>query len=174
MVNSNDNVETKETDKKAIKSKFRNKIFLSSLIIILIVIGIVGIGFTQKVKDFRKNGPWPFIIDKIVAELNLTDEQKANVNKIKDEIKTKMDSKKKDKPDEMSDFANAFKQDKLDKQTLESISKNQEADREEMKSFFMDELIKFHDVLTTEQRLKVVEKMKEFKDKMHKQKPDSQ
>jgi DNA integrity scanning protein DisA with diadenylate cyclase activity len=85
-----------------------------------------------------------------------------------------MDSKKKDKPDEMSDFANAFKQDKLDKQTLESISKNQEADREEMKSFFMDELIKFHDVLTTEQRLKVVEKMKEFKDKMHKQKPDSQ
>jgi len=110
MVNSNDNVETKETDKKAIKSKFKNKIFLSSLLIILIVIGIAGIGFTQKAKDFRKNGPWPFIIDKIVAELNLTDEQKANVNKIKDEIKTKMDSKKKDKPDDMSDFANAFKQ----------------------------------------------------------------
>jgi uncharacterized membrane protein len=174
MLFKKEKIETGDIRLNANESKTGIKIILSILVVFFIISGIAGIGFTQKNRDFKNYGPWPFIIDKIIADLNLSDDQKAKVQKIKDEIKAKMDIKKKDKKEGMSDFENAFKQDKLDKETLETIFKKHEADKEEMRSFFEDEIIKFHDILTFEQRSKVAEKMKDFKGKNGKHNPDSQ
>ena len=83
---------------------------------------------------------------------------------------------KKDNSSGMSDFGDAFKQDKLDKETLKSIEQKHEANREEMKDFMMDKFIKFHDVLTSNQRAQVVQKIQDMKDKHkkdHKDKPQN-
>jgi Spy/CpxP family protein refolding chaperone len=93
------------------------------------------------------------------------------MDKIRDEIKAKMDENKKKREDDMNEFGSMFKQDKLDKDQLIELSKKHDANREEMKSFFLDELIKVHSILTPEQRTKAVEKMKEFKDKHDKHLP---
>ena len=152
-----------ENPKPAKRSK--KKFFLWGFIIFFLIAGVTGIGIAQKVKQMREGGPWLFMLNKITKDLNLTEQQKTDINKLKDEIKAKRESMKKDRQSPMDDFANAFKQDKLDKETLKSIQQKHEADRQEMKDFMMDELIKFHDILTPDQRNQVVEKMKEMRDK---------
>lgn len=143
----------------------KKRFFLWGFIIFFLIAGVTGIGIAQKVKQMREGGPWLFMLNKITQDLNLTDQQKADVEKLKAEIKAKRESMKKDKQNPMDDFANAFKQDKLDKETLKSLEQKHEASRQEMKDFMMDELIKFHDILTPDQRNQVVEKMKEMKEK---------
>jgi len=146
-----------------------NKFLLIYFISSILIIAIVSVGFTYKVKELKDHGPFGFIMNIVGKELDLTTEQKAAMDKIHEEVKAKMDEKKKEREDNMSEFGNMFKQDKLDKEKLMTLAKNHEADREEMKSFFLDELIKVHSILTPEQRTKAVEKMKELKGK-HKEK----
>ncbi len=143
----------------------KKKFFLWGFVVFFLIAGVTGIGIAQKVKQMRDGGPLMYMMNKITKDLNLTAQQKADVDKLKDEIKAKRESMKKDRSGGMDDFANAFKQDKLDKETLKSIEQKHEADRQEMKDFMMDELVKFHDILTPDQRNQVVEKMKEMKDK---------
>lgn len=144
----------------------RKRIFLiSSLITVILIAGVAGVAFTQKVREFRDKGPWIFMMDKLTKDLNLTTEQMADVDKLKAEIKAKMESNKQDKHQVMSDFQNAFKQDNLDVQTLKDIEAKRESSRQEMKDFIMGEIVKFHDILTPEQRAKLVDKMNEMKDK---------
>jgi Spy/CpxP family protein refolding chaperone len=150
--------------KKPAGKSFKKKILISTLIIVFIIAGAAGVAYTQKVRQLRDKGPMFFLMDRMTKDLNLTEQQKTDVNKIKDEIKAKMESMKKNRTDVMSDFQNAFKQDNLDKKTLEDIEAKREANRTEMKGFFMDELIKFHDILTPDQRAKLVDKMNQMKE----------
>ena len=153
---------------KTVFNKFLLIYFISSIAII----SIVSAGFAFKVKEFRDHGPFGFIMNKIVKELDLNTEQKAAIDKIQEEVKAKMDENKKERENHMSEFGNLFKQDKLDKDQLMTLSKKQDTKREEMKSFFMDELIKVHSILTPDQRTKAVEKMREFKEKRKEWKKD--
>jgi len=160
------------------RSKVRDskkKYYLWGFIIFFLIAGITGVNFAQKMKNMRDGGPLFFMMNKVTKDLNLTDQQKADIDKIKQEIKAKRESMKKDRGSKMDDFANAFKQDKLDKETLKSLEQKHEADRQEMKDFMMEEMVKFHDILTPEQRNKVVDKMKEMREKMkdrHKKRHD--
>ena len=153
---------------KTVFNKFLLIYFISSIAIV----SIVSAGFAFKVKEFRDHGPFGFIMNKIVKELDLNTEQKAAIDKIQEEVKAKMDENKKERENHMSEFGNLFKQDKLDKDQLMTLSKNHDTKREEMKSFFMDELIKVHSILTPDQRTKAVEKMREFKEKRKEWKKD--
>ncbi len=47
------------------------------------------------------------------------------------------------------------------------MMKQHDAKRDEMRSFMLDEVAKFHGILTPEQRNKAVDKMKEFRQKKH-------
>jgi Spy/CpxP family protein refolding chaperone len=147
------------------KEQHKNRIFIGIFIIFFLIAGISGISIAQKIKKMHDGGPLLFMMEKITKDLNLTEQQKTDIDKIKEEIKIKMGSRKKNRQSGMDDFANAFKQDKLDKETLKAIEQKHESDRQEMKDFLTDELIKFHDILTPEQRSQVVEKMKELREK---------
>jgi len=160
------NIETNHTEETKKKRSVKKYLLISILFLLAVTIG-GGIVFGQKVKQYRDRGPLFFMMGKITKELDLNEQQKAEVDKIRDEIKAKMENRKKERDDLFTEFGNAFKQDKLDKQTLKDLQAKREADREEMKEFFMDELIKFHSILTSEQRTKAVEKMKEMKDRRH-------
>ena len=152
-----------ETAKTAKKWSVGKKVFLTLLTAVFIVVGAAGFSFANKMMHPRNGGPLMMMLDKISNDLNLSADQKTQVQAIKDEIKQKMESRKKDHQSGMSDFENAFKQDKLDKETLKTIEQKNEADRQEMKDFFMDELVKFHDILTPDQRAQVVQKMEDIK-----------
>jgi protein CpxP len=145
-------------------NKSKKKILLISLLAVILIVSVAGIGFANKFRHFREDGPLVFMMEKVTEGLNLSDQQKKDVQQIKDEVKAKMESKKSNRESGMSDFENAFRQDNLDKATLNSIAEKRQADREEMKSFMEDELIKFHSILTPDQRNKVADKVKDMRE----------
>jgi periplasmic protein CpxP/Spy len=148
------------------------KFLMTYFIATIVIIAVVSVGFTMKMHDFRGHGPFGVLMEKVIKDLDLNDQQKTEIEKIKEEVKAKMDEKKQNRGKDMEGFGNMFKQDKMDKEQMTALAKKHDADREEMRNFFIDELIKVHDVLTPEQRSKAVDKLKELKEKRGKQHDD--
>lgn len=168
MTNLNLNQETNQKERRC-KSFFSNhrKFMLSALIVLFVITGLAGFGFMMKVKGvkdrMREDGPLMFLLDKVAKDLNLTDQQKTDVEKIREEIKQKIESKRTKHEDSFDEFENLFKSDNLNKDALKQLAQKHETDREEMKEFFLEELVKFHSLLTPEQRNSVTEKMRDFR-----------
>lgn len=156
---------TETTQKK--KPNKRKKIIVSSILLIVLITGIAGLGFAKGYYDkHRLHGPLGFLMEMAVKDLDLSDQQKTEVNKLKDEIQAKMDSRKKeDRKVEMEEMMQMFRGDTFDKTKALELMKKHDADREEMRQFMLDETAKFHAILTPEQRNKAVDKMKEFHEK---------
>lgn len=153
-------------EEKPKKKKSSKKIIIGSLIILFLVTGIVGLGFASGFRDkHRGDGHFRFMLDKVAGELNLTEQQKTEVNKIKDEIKAKMDEKKKSRQDNAAEFEQMFRGDTFDKQKMLDFAKMRETNREEMRTFMVDEMAKFHALLTPDQRNKAADLMKEHREK---------
>jgi len=144
----------------------KRKIIIGAILVMFIITGVAGFGFARGFYDkHRGDGPWGFMIGKIAGELDLNDQQKAEVEKIRDEIKAKMESNKPDRNNDMAEMEQMFRSDSFDKQKALDLMKQNVAKRDEMRSFMLDEVAKFHSILTPEQRNKAVDKMKEFRQK---------
>ena len=144
----------------------KRKIIIGAILVMFIITGVAGFGFARGFYDkHRGEGPWGFMIGKIAGELDLNDQQKAEVEKIRDEIKAKMESNKPDRNNDMAEMEQMFRSDSFDKQKALDLMKQNDAKRDEMRSFMLDEAAKFHSILTPEQRNKAVDKMKEFRQK---------
>lgn len=141
---------------------------IGSVVTLLLIVGIAGIGFAQKFRHLQDDGPLGIMLGKISNEIDLNEQQKAEVQKIKDEIKTKMETKKQTHMNRFSEFEDLFKSNNFDKKALQDLYQKHEADRQEMREFMMDEMVKFHDILTPDQRAKAVDKMKEMREKFRK------
>jgi len=170
------NPDNAENQKKTTK-RSRKKIVIISVLFVFVVTGIAGVAFTKNMADkYREGGPWGFMLDRITKDLNLTDQQQAEVNKIKDEIKARKEANKQKRMEGAKEFEQMFRSDTFDKQKALELAKQREADREEMRNFIIDEMAKFHAILTPEQRNKVSDKLKEKREKGHrffKDKPDN-
>lgn len=150
---------------KNCKGKGRRKFVIGAFLVFFIIAGVVGVSVAKnKIDKFRGHGPFGFIMEHVVKDLDLTDQQKKEVDKIREEVKAKMDEKKKDRDSEMEKMEQMFRSDNFDKQLALDMAKKHEADREEMRNFFIEETAKFHSILTTEQRNKAADKMKEFRE----------
>lgn len=146
----------------------KRKVIIGAVLVLFIITGVAGLGFARGFYDkHRGDGPWGFMIEKIAGELDLNDQQKAEVEKIKDEIKAKMEANKQDRENGMTEMEQMFRSDTFDKQKALDLMKQHESKREEMKNFMLDEVAKFHSILTPDQRNKAVDKMKEFRQKRH-------
>jgi Spy/CpxP family protein refolding chaperone len=160
--------ETPEPVQQTARKKTAKYWIIGSIVVLFLIAGVAGVSFARKFKHFHDDGPLGFMLGKITEDLDLNAQQKTEVQKIKDEIKAKMESKKQNHQDRAAEFENLFKSDNLDRKALSDLNQKREADRQEMSEFFMDELIKFHDILTSSQRVKAVEKMKEMREKFEK------
>jgi len=152
--------------KNSFLSSTKSKVILSIVIVILAVLAIKGIAVARHFHKFA-DGPHGFIIEKISENLSLTTEQKAQVQRISDQIKERMGTKKSTHENMLEEFANEFKKDNIDRNKMKELSEKKDQEMQEMKIFIMDKIIEFHDLLTPEQRNKAVENMKEMKGKFH-------
>src|SRR5438876_326886 len=112
------------------KKKKSRKVLFSVLIIAFVIVGIVGVGFAKKVKNFHDHGPLGFMIEKMTEGIDLDANQKSQVDAIKEEIKTKMESKKDSHKKGMEEFEGLFRQSTLTKQQLVDLQAKREADRD--------------------------------------------
>lgn len=159
--------ETNTSKKKTFFGSTRSKVILSVIILIVTLMAIKGIAVAKHLHKFG-DGPEGFIIGRISEVLDLNSTQKAQVEKIKDEIKKKMETKKADRDNMFEEFANEFKKESLDKNKLNEFAIRKDQEHKEMREFMTDKLIEFHSILTPEQRTKAIEEMKNMKEKFHK------
>lgn len=155
------------------KTGRKRKIIISIVVVLFLVTGIAGYGFARGFYDNHRggdHGPMGFILEKLAKDLDLNDQQKSEVEKIKSEIKEKMDAKKDSRKNDMDEMEKMFRSDSFDKTKALEMAKKHDADRDEMRSFMIDEMAKFHGILTSEQRNKAADKMKEFREKKHEMK----
>ena len=153
---------------KTKKSGRKRKIIIGTVIVLFLVMGIAGIGIAKGHGKHRGgHDPMRFILGKVAKDLNLNEQQKAEVEKIKNEIKAKKDAMRESRKSDANEMENMFRGDSFDKQKALDLDKKRTAEREEMKTFMVDQLAKFHAILTTEQRNKAADKMKEFRDRKH-------
>ncbi len=162
-----DNTENTANENQPVqKNKKRSykKFIISFVIVVLIFSSVCGIVIAKK--KFR-DGPHGFFIEKMIENLNLTENQKAQVERIKTQIKEQMEANKPDRQNDMESFASEFRKEKLDKNALIELKRKKDENKEMMEIFMMDKVIEFHDILTPEQRNQVVENMKNMKEKIH-------
>jgi len=159
---------------KKFRKYSRRKILLITVLVLFTVTFIAGLGFAKNFRDSRHmdGDPMGFLMGRIVKDLNLTEQQKTDVNKIKDEIKAKMDENRQKRKSDASEFEQMFRSDTFDKQKAMDLSQKHETEREEMRQFMIDEMARFHSILTPDQRNKAMDKMKEMREKHEKNKGD--
>lgn len=153
----------KRTERKSCRSR-KIKFIIPLLVIAFIFTSIIGIVYAKK--KFS-DGPDGFLMGMIVEKLDLSNDQKVQIEKLRIQIREKMESKKSNRESNMEEFANEFKKDNMDRNKLKELDKKREQDMNEMKDFMTDKIIEFHNILTPEQRIKAVDTMKEMKDKFH-------
>jgi Spy/CpxP family protein refolding chaperone len=144
----------------------RKKFVIGGFLVLFIIAGVIGVGFAKNKADkFRDHGPRGFIIGRIVKDLDLSEQQKKEVEAIKEEIKVKMQEKRKNRQDNMSQYEDMFRGSTFDKQKALELAGKRDADKEEMKNFMIEQTAKVHAILTPDQRNKAADKMKEMRER---------
>lgn len=148
------------------KGRGRKKfVVIGAFLVLFIIAGAIGVGVAKnKVDKFREHGPFGFMMERIVKDLDLTAQQKTEVDKIREEVKAKMEEKKNSRKEQMDGYEQMFRSDYFDKQKALDLAKQHDAERDEMRSFFIEETAKFHAILTPDQRNKAADKMKEMRE----------
>lgn len=116
----------------------------------------------KKFKD-GPGGPGGFMMGMLVEKLDLNATQKAEVEKIKDEIHSRMQTRMNENQTMKDDFASEFGKENMDKNKLMELDQKRMKEMEENKEFMMDKMIEFHNLLTPEQRQQAADLMKNMK-----------
>jgi periplasmic protein CpxP/Spy len=103
-----------------------------------------------------------FIVNRISSSLDLSKEQAEKLNKIKDEILARIKSRPNDREAFHNELIGLVKSDKLDRNMIENFIGKREERMKELKPFLIDKLVEFHNILTPEQRNRIVEKLDKF------------
>jgi protein CpxP len=99
---------------------------------------------------------------KVSKELDLTSEQKNQLNVIKDELIVKLSEQKKHRVEMLTVIREEIRKDSIDQQRLKKLFDDRKQSGEEMHKFLLQKFVDFHAMLTKEQRSKLnvlIEKM---------------
>ncbi|MDH5682401.1 MAG: Spy/CpxP family protein refolding chaperone [Spirochaetota bacterium] len=111
----------------------------------------------------EKRAKW--IISKLESELDLTSQQLTKVNQIKDKILTRRKELRSKNKNLFKEFIAQIKQDKVDVEEVNKLIGQKEKQFRKNKKFYVDKFVEFHEILTSKQREKLVNKLQKFHDK---------
>jgi Spy/CpxP family protein refolding chaperone len=113
----------------------------------------------------EKKADW--LVEITAKELNLSADQKTKLNGIKDEILTKMQGFKGMREGVRDEILSQIKNQNVDQVKLNQLFGEKEAQFKEMRTFLIAKFTEFHDLLTPEQRTKLVEELDKFHKRNH-------
>ena len=135
----------------------------------IIIIGIVGILLTSGVVACHRGcHPGGFdefdlaaATNRIASRLDLSDSQKAQLERIAGEIMAKAKALHADRDSHCQQLADLIRQDTIDKEEVDGMIDQKMAQMREMADFALERLIVFHGTLTPEQREKIASRIEE-------------
>jgi Spy/CpxP family protein refolding chaperone len=110
-----------------------------------------------------------FMVDYIAETIDATDEQRAQLDGIKDEFVAKAKEMHDQKAAMHAAFMAELRKEELSRETLNDLIDQKRAQIDEFVNLAMDRLIEFHKTLSAEQREKLVTKIEYYHEK-HQQK----
>lgn len=133
-----------------------------SVIMGLIASGALFWGCRHGHKSPEKKAVW--IVGKIASELDLTDDQKLELERIKDEALEKYREHREKRKAVHERIISLVKSDTLDVDEVNRIFDEKEARQKEMRPFIIEKIVEFHRILKPEQKEKLVEKLQDFRE----------
>ena len=135
------------------------------LTIALICVFISGALIFTGCRSHSHEGKAEFMIDYIAETLDLTDEQRVQLDGIKDEFIAKAKEMHAQKEVMHAAFMAELRKEEISRETLNGLIDQKRAQMEEFVNLALDRLIEFHKTLSSEQREKMVEKIEYFHEK---------
>ena len=139
---------------------------VKNLIIIGVIAGVIGLGIVGCRHGFSHNRSpekkAEYIVAKISSKLDLDENQKTRLNKIKDEILEEAKPHRESKEEFRREAMELLRSDKITEEGVEKLVAKKEAAYKEMKPFIIKKIVEFHSILNTDQKNKLADKMEEF------------
>ncbi len=105
-----------------------------------------------------------WMTEKIASKLELNEAQKKQLNSFKDELMDKKQQLRASRSTIEGELIAQLQSEKIDQEHLKEVIAKEEAKLDEMASTFVTQLTEFHDSLTPEQRIKLIEMVEKWKD----------
>src|SRR5208337_410898 len=103
-----------------------------------------------------------YIVNKLTRKLDLTKDQQEKVNKIKDEILARTKNIRNDRAALREELTSLIKSEKLTKDMVDKFIDKRKSKMDEIRPFFVEKFIEFHNILTPEQRAKLADKLERW------------
>ena len=131
----------------------------------LIGVFITGALMFSGCRSHSHHGKAEFMIDYVAETLDLTDEQRVQLDGIKDEFIAKAQEMHAQKAAMHAAFMDELRKAEMSRDNLNDLIAQKRAQMDEMINLAMERLVEFHKTLTPEQREKLVAKIEYFHDK---------
>ena len=135
------------------------------LTIALIGVFVSGALIFTGCRSHSHEGKAEFMIDYVAETLDLTDEQRVQLDGIKDEFIAKAREMRDQKEAMHAAFMAELRKEQISRETLNSLIDQKRAQMDDFINLAMDRLIEFHKTLSAEQREKMVAKIEYFHEK---------
>jgi Spy/CpxP family protein refolding chaperone len=139
----------------------KSKIIALSVVLGVVASGALFLGCRHKYKSPEKRAEW--IVGKIASELDLDDDQKLELDRIKDEALEKYREHREKRKAIHGRVIELVKSDTLDVDEVNRIFDEREKKMKKMRPFIIEKITEFHRILKPEQKEKLAEKLQEFK-----------
>jgi protein CpxP len=133
-----------------------------TLIVALLVFFVGGVLFVSGCRHPGRGHHAAFMVDYVSETLDLNDEQQAKLNEIKDEFVDKRLQMRADHRAMHDAFMVELQKDQIDPLALQDILAEHRAHMDEMMSLAISRFAEFHQMLTPEQKEKLVSKIEQF------------
>lgn len=157
-------------DRKSLKSYFL------VCLLVMVIFAFEGCdrrGFKLTPRRFHPEKDADFLLERFARDLDLNEEQREKLDKIKNEILEKRKENREKQREEHKEFMNKIvslvKNDKITKEQIYEILEIRDEKMKEMNDVLIDKLIEIHEMLTSKQREKIAEKLEAFHGRFPKQ-----
>ncbi len=113
-----------------------------------------------KHKSPEERAEW--VTKKITKELDLNDQQKQTLQAIKSDLLAKHAAERGERDAQLQQLTALMRQNTIDKARLADLKKKHRQMRDKAEDYFLEKIVEFHGVLTSEQRNKSADLMQKY------------
>lgn len=135
------------------------KMMISSVMLVAII--AIAVSGCRRTPEERAE----HVVEHIADELEMTEEQTAKLNVIKDELMAKRTEMKELHNSIYEEVVSQMEKEEIDQDSLDALLKGHQEKLNELTQLITTQFAAFHGILTPEQRAVVIEKMSEFKER---------
>ncbi len=108
-----------------------------------------------------------WIVDKMVDDLDLSDNQEAKLEQIKKEVIAKIKETKGKRKAVFNELISQIKSDRIDQEKIYEMFEEAHTKNANNRKYFIAKASEFHSILSAKQRMELVNKMQELYKKFH-------